>query len=119
MISNYGLHIKERDNRDIIETEYGFLTYTIFEEECFVHDVFVREEFRKTGCVRKLADKITEIAIENKCTYLAGKVRMNDPHRDAILLHNMKWGFTLHSLEANAIVLVKSLVIKKDLDKEI
>lgn len=109
MVSNYALHVKERHNRDIIETDFGFLTYTIFENECFIHDVFVKEEFRKTGMVRKLTDKLIEMAKERNCSYLAGKVQMSDPNKDEILLHNMKWGFKLHSLEEKAIVIVKDI----------
>lgn len=107
MVSNYAQYIKERENRDIIETENGFLSYRITEDECLVCDVFIKPELRRTGAIRYFSDEIVRIAKEKGCRYLAGKIYLTGAYATETLLHNLKWGFKLHSVEKECIVLVK------------
>ena len=74
MESNYALYIKEREGREIIEDERGFLSYLITKDQCYVVDVFVKKEHRRKGVTQEYFDRAKEIAKEKGCTYLLGSV---------------------------------------------
>ena len=109
MESLYAQYIKERENRDIIEIDYGFLSYRIFEDECFICDIFVIPRLRKTGAVNYLTDEVTKIAKKAGCKYLAAKVYVTAPYASEGLLRNLHWGFKIHSVEKDVIVLTKAI----------
>ncbi len=74
MKSNYALYIEERENREIIEDDRGFLTYLITGDQCYVMDVFVKKEHRRLGVTAEYFNLVKEIAKEKGCTYLLGSV---------------------------------------------
>ena len=43
----YFSYIKEREDYDSILKDYGFVTYKIEKEECFLRDMYIKPEFRK------------------------------------------------------------------------
>lgn len=65
---------KEREGVDTIEHEHGFVSYKLFSDECYIIDIYVRPDFRKTGLASVLADKVKDIAKEHKCKILTGSV---------------------------------------------
>lgn len=64
----------EREGIRTIETEWGFATYLMGEEECYIQDIYVIPPARKSGQAIKLADTIAEIAKRNGCKILTGSV---------------------------------------------
>ena len=70
MESSYAKYIKEREGRDIIEDDRGFLSYIISKEQCYVVDVFVKKEHRRKGVTKEYTNKVKELAKERGCTYL-------------------------------------------------
>ena len=75
----YSKYLKELNGRDTLEHEQGFATYQ-FEHDpegikyCYICDIYVLPEARKTSCASELADEIEVIAKENDCKYLVGTV---------------------------------------------
>ena len=67
-MSDYGDYIKELYGKEIIENEYGFATYKIFDTgELYVEDMYIKPECRKDGSILKFIRGITKVAVENKC----------------------------------------------------
>lgn len=64
MNSNYALYIKEREGKDIIETEQGFATYYFDEDSVYIADVYVRPEYRNKNVAKDFFETIEEIAKE-------------------------------------------------------
>jgi predicted GNAT family acetyltransferase len=65
MTSLYGQYIKEREGFDIVETEYGFATYTSVDEQTiYLRDIFIVAEKRRSGLATELSTKVAEIAKE-------------------------------------------------------
>lgn len=76
-MSLYGKYVKERENREIVETDHGFATfqYCGYENtECYIIDLYVLPDHRKKGVASQLADRIAEMAKEKGCQYLSGSV---------------------------------------------
>lgn len=74
-MSLYGDYIRERLGKAIIENDDGFATYYFVNEKtCYIEDIYVRPEARRTHAASKMADEITEIAKKNGCTDLVGSV---------------------------------------------
>lgn len=104
MSSLYGEYIKEREGRDIVETEGGFATYVYVSHKdmgkcCYIVDIYTRPDFRSTGLGQELANDIKARAVAEGCKYLIGSVdpRANNATKSLELL--LKFGFELHCIE--------------------
>lgn len=60
----FGAYIKERTGKEILETEYGFASYYYINDCCYVEDMYIKPEYRKTGQGSKFFDDIGKIAKE-------------------------------------------------------
>lgn len=67
-------YLKERENVESIESEYGFATYSIHEQECYIRDIWVQPQFRQLNHATTLADCIVKIAKDKGCTFIIGTV---------------------------------------------
>lgn len=74
-MSLYSDYLTERTNKSVIETDSGFITYSFTDENtCYIEDIYIRPDFRKTREASKLADQVAEIAKSKGCTKLLGSV---------------------------------------------
>jgi predicted GNAT family acetyltransferase len=108
-LSLYGQYVIEREGMEIIETEISFVTYYFVEKECYIKDVFVKEEHRKTGEATRLGDEVAKIAKSKGCTKLYGTVCPTAKGSTESLKFLLSYGFKLDSSVANFIALVKEL----------
>ena len=108
-MSMYREYLEELGSRDIVESENGFATYLITGKECYIEDIYVKKEFRKTKEASKLADKIVKIAKEKGCTLLTGSVVPTANNSTRSLKVLLGYGFKLHSANDNFIVFSKEL----------
>lgn len=59
----------------MIYDEHGnFITYKINLGECYIEDLYVIPEMRKSKVASSMADQIYKIAKDNDCTILTGSV---------------------------------------------
>lgn len=79
MSSLYAKYIREREGKEIIETDDGFATYQIFDNgECYLQDIYIVPEKRNSGLATEIANKVSEIAKERGCNLLIGSVCVDD-----------------------------------------
>lgn len=109
MESLYSKYIKERLNKKIIETDRGFATFIINGKECYIEDIYVTPEYRQSGEASKMADEITKIALNSDCSYLIGSVAPVANNSTDSLKVLLSYGFKLHSIKNELIVLVKNI----------
>ncbi len=109
MPSLYAHYIAEREGKQILERPEGFATYSINAPECYIEDIYVLPEHRKSGVAAKLADVIAEEAKARGCTYLLGTVMPSAQGSTASLKVLLAYGFKLAKAETNAIYMVKEL----------
>jgi ribosomal protein S18 acetylase RimI-like enzyme len=94
-LSLYGEYLKERENFEIVESDKGFVSYKIFGEECYIRDLYVLPEYRKSHLASQMADKVAEIAKEHGCKYLTGSVSTKDPKATDNVKVLFSYGFKL------------------------
>lgn len=109
MLSLYGRYIKEYSNTDIYESNEGFFTFRINDDECFVEDLYIAPEYRRDGMGNKFANKIENIAKENGCKYIMCTVCKNasDPNRSSLFIRNN--GYIVDKVTDNGIFYKKEI----------
>lgn len=88
---------------------HGFLTYQILGQECYLKDLYVEPEFRKSHLATEMADVVTAIAISHGCTYLIGTVCPQAKASTESLKVLLAYGMTLHSAANNLIIFKKDI----------
>lgn len=74
MKSLYAQFVEEHRGFKILENQYGFATYNIEGEACYIADIFVTSEKRRSGVARGLCFAIRAIAKEAGCKVIIGSV---------------------------------------------
>lgn len=105
----YGDFLKEYHNKEILETDKGYLTYQISNNECYVTDIYVKPEFRRSHAAFDLADEITIIAKERGCTKLVGSVVPSFKGSTENLKGLFLYGFRLQTSAPDFIIVVKDI----------
>jgi GNAT superfamily N-acetyltransferase len=108
-LSLYARYVLEREGMEIIETDISFVTYYFVEKECYIKDVFVHPDHRKTGEATRLGDEITKIAKLKGCTKLYGTICPSAKGSTESIQFLLSYGFKLDSSVANFIALVKEI----------
>lgn len=107
--SLYGQYIAERENAHILECSEGFATYTYIDKYCYIKDIYVIPEHRKSNIASSLADQIAQIAKSNGYSLLMGSVDINanEPTRSLQVL--LAYGFKVLMLKESMIYLSKEI----------
>lgn len=109
MSSLYGEYVKEREGKQILESEKGFMTYKIQGQECYIADVYIRPEYRMSGVASEFANKIQKIAKNQGCKFLTGSVTPSLKGATESIIAQLKFGFKLHSSHEDFIILKKEI----------
>lgn len=109
MTSNYAKYIYEREGKSIVESPEGFATYSYIQGMCYIEDIFVLPEHRKSGIASKYADTIIAEAATKGCKQVFGSVVISAFECTKSLKVLLAYGFKLHSLNQNTIFLVKDI----------
>lgn len=67
-------YVKERENLDTYESAHGFLTYEIYDQVCFMSDIYVVPEARSSTAAYKLYLAVKDIAAGEGCVWIRGQV---------------------------------------------
>lgn len=106
-MSLYSEYIKERQGIDIVECEHGFATYKFVPGGCYIIDIYVRPELRRTGLATELGLKVVEIAKKHKVDTIIGTVSPSTHGSTDSLKALLSWGFELDNCKQDQIVLTK------------
>lgn len=110
MNSLYAQYIKEREDFEIIEDEFGFASYKFFGPECYIRDIYVVPEKRKTSVGTSYMEKITALAKEAGCTHLTGTVFPSANGSSESMAAILRGGFKIHSSTSEKIILTKEIL---------
>lgn len=106
----YADYIRERTYDSIIESESGFATYRFLDDgSCYIIDIYVIPEARKTNKASELANNIAEIAKNNGCKVLVGTVCPSAKNSDTSIKVLQGYGMTLKSSTNDLIIFKKDL----------
>lgn len=107
--SLWARYIMERDNKNMLEEEYGFATYYFIDEIVYLEDIYVTPEMRKTYVASQLADKVADKAREAGCKRMLGSVKMIDKSRDRNIKVLMNYGMKLDSSNEHMLYFIKDI----------
>lgn len=107
--SLYAKYIKERENIDIVEREYGFATYQINPPTVYIRDIYVDADHRNSSIAADLADSIVAKARSEGCNRLLGTVIPSLHGATTSLKVLLAYGMRLDSATNNLIIFIKDI----------
>lgn len=120
-MSKYGQYLKELKGFEMYEDEDGFVTYGFMQDKglkyCYIEDIYVVPEKRKSGIASQYADVVAVIAKEAQCDRLLGSIVPSLPDSHYRMLVLLGYGFKLLSCNQDLIYFYKELSMEKT-DKE-
>jgi GNAT superfamily N-acetyltransferase len=108
-LSLYADYIKEREGKESLEVEQGFATYEIVNEFCYIEDIYIKPEARKTNLATRIADEITQIAKGRGCKQLLGSVLVGANGDTTSLKVLLAYGMKLDSVNGKTIYFSKEI----------
>lgn len=105
----YPAYLKEREGLETLETTHGFALYKIQGNECYIQDIYVVPEKRKSHIATQMADAVAEIAKSKGCKWLVGSVSPAANNSHASLLVLISYGMKLHKADKDIIFFAKEL----------
>lgn len=108
----YRAYFKEEEKLDVLQEDYGFITYQLVGPECLVSDVFVKPNKRGHGKSLALLKKVEEIAVAAKCAHLTGYCSFEPGEFDKYTLKiqlMIEAGFKIARILENKIIMFKKI----------
>ncbi len=102
-------YFKEREGFETIENNKGCLTYRISGDECYIKDIFVLKEHRRSNVATELADECSKIARDSGCKFLSGSIVPSTNGATASMMGLVAYGFEIRAAKDDLIILVKEL----------
>ena len=105
----YAKYIKDRQDGEILENEFGFITYRIVEKECFIMDMCIDTSKRGRGFGKILVYDLERIALEKGCDVISANVHLWDKGASNTMLAALTVGFEIAQANNNVILIIKKL----------
>lgn len=102
-------YLKEREDLETLSDDRGFAAYRVIGEECYIKDIYIKPEARKSGAAGEIADKISVIAKSKGCKWLTGSVSPPAKGSHASLLVLVAYGMKLIRSEKDIIYFGKEI----------
>lgn len=101
----YKNYLKETENKNYYETEYGFFVWKIFKEqkELYIAELYLDPEYRKSIYGYKFVEIAKEIAKNNDCLIVTSRVLITNLNCTESVLWNIRCGFQIAALNGNEI----------------
>ena len=111
MSSNYALYIKEREDKDILENDKGFVAYLVLDKSktVYISDMFIRKEHRNTEVFTNFHKDLMAVAKENSCTKLMANVDVNTNNWEHSKMRLEEDGFKVCGKDNSLIFLIKEI----------
>lgn len=109
-MSMYADYAKERLSRETLETDYGFATYEFKDDLCYISDIYVVPEARRSKVGSDIASKIEAIAKEKGAKKLLGSIVPAAKGSTGSMKAMLAYGFQIQSCHENFIWLEKEIV---------
>lgn len=105
----FAQYIKERLNQEVIENESGFIIYNINGKSCFLAEMYIKPDSRKSGLFIELLNELKELAVENDCEHITATIHQYDKGATNSLSSAFKYGFKIHQAHNNIITIILNL----------
>lgn len=108
-MSMYCDYLKEVYGKNVTENHNSVIVWTMNAETLYIEDMYIKPEFRACGLGKDLMQAMIHIAKGNGCTKLLTSITMLNKYRDLNMQIFLKQGFSISSLGAGIIYLVKEI----------
>lgn len=108
-MSLWSKYLEERENKHVLETEDGFAVYQFNGDECYLIDIYVVPEKRKTGVAAHLADRVMHLAKVHGSKWLVGSVSPGAKNAHTSLLVLLAYGMKLTKSDKDIIYFSKGI----------
>lgn len=111
MASIYANYIKEKTGDSVFENEKGFAIYRygVDGKSVYITDIYITNDFRKTGAASEIADAIVKEAKNKGCSILVGSVVPAFRESTISLKVLLGYGMTLDYCVADTIYFKKEI----------
>lgn len=109
MSSLYAQYIKEREEKEIVENEFGFATYKIYGDAVYIEDIYVVPAMRKTGMAKTIVDQICFYAKEKGAKKVFGSADVTAQGATESIQFLLAFGSAVHSVSGNLIYFSKEI----------
>lgn len=108
-MSLYAEYLAERTNKEIVESNQGFATYSFTEQGVYIEDIYVKPEYRKSGIAAEMANQIVGIAKERGMKKVFGSVVPSAKGSTQSCLVLIAYGMRLSSSTTNFLLFEKDI----------
>lgn len=108
-LSKYARYIKEKAGHELIENDFGFITYEVGKDFVHIHDLWVDPDFRDKGYGSNLVAEVIKKGKMNDCKYLTACVQLNANNLTDTLKAQLHYGFLVVGANENEIKLIKEI----------
>ncbi len=108
-LSKYARYIREKAGHELIENDFGFITYEVGESFVHIHDLWVDPDFRVKGYGSDLVGMVIEQGKINGCKYLTASLQLNANNITETLKAQLHYGFLVVGGNENEIKLAKEI----------
>lgn len=101
--------MKERLGMEVFESDHGFITFKVNDEEVFIQDMFVRDGYRKQYVGRELVKRVEEVAKENGKKFVTATILPSAGGSTVSLIGALSIGFKLIGASNNCVIIGKEV----------
>lgn len=105
----YAKYHAERTGGSLLENEHGFIAYRIAGHECFIVDMFIAPEKRRTPLFKKMMGELEIFAKSSGGTLLTANIFLNDPGASNTLIAALKSGFKVTGTGNGVLLITKDI----------
>ncbi len=106
MIKEY---FKELKGLELYEEEHGFVLFRIQPPYFYIHDMYIKPEYRQTGLAKSMADKLLEASKECGCTHLMADIQPSNKTATMAMKVLLAYGMQIKEANHDEIILTKEI----------
>jgi ribosomal protein S18 acetylase RimI-like enzyme len=111
----YKQYLKERENKEVLETEQGFAVYGyncipgVDFPHVYIQDIWVKPEFRKNGVARVMADGIAADAKQRGFRLMIGSFDCGAKGANESMLVLVAYGMKPYTANNGTVFMIKEI----------
>lgn len=104
VMSMYADYMKEKENLESYECEYGFITYKKMKDALYIGDFYVKPQYRGSKHTTAMSNYVETIAKEAGCTMMLAEVNTKDNKPEQGMYVQLRHGYKFSHIVNNSII---------------
>jgi Acetyltransferase (GNAT) family len=105
----YAEYLKEREGKNVLENEHGFVVFKYFDEFTYIIDIYVKPEMRKSHVASVLANEVCAISKALGKKQILGSVDVRANGATDSLKVLLAYGMHVDSIDGQVIYFKKDI----------